>query len=321
MAGAPTIGVDIGATNTRVVALGEEAKVLGSQAFPTSPSEGRMALLHRILEAAAALHPLENAEALGVGVAGHVSPDGRSVVFMPNLGWRDVPLVAEVERLSGLRVFLLNDVRAATLAEWRLGAAKGERDAVCVFVGTGIGGGAIVDGRLLSGSGNTAGEFGHLTVVAGGRECTCGGRGCLEAYAGGTAIAAIAKEETARDPGASEEILRVALTIERIDAAAVAQAAARGDPLSLRVVEGAGEALGAGLVSLANAFDPAVIVLGGGVIEGLPRIAEIAERVLRDRAIEPIRERVKVRRSALGSLAVAVGAAVYAADRAGNAGQ
>ena len=204
------------------------------------------------------------------------------VRFAPNLGWHEVPLAAGISSALEVPVILMNDVRAATWGEWLHGAGRDCDDLVCVFVGTGIGAGIVSGGRMLTGCTNTAGEIGHMTIDLDGPRCTCRNSGCLEALAGGWAIARIARSEIKDDPGAGAYLLDSADgDLERVTAKLVALAMLEGDPLSIRIISNAVHALTAGAVSLVNAFNPCRLILGGGVIEGIPEVLDtIREGVL-----------------------------------------
>jgi glucokinase len=236
------------------------------------------------------------------------------VHFAPNLRWENVPLRAELERALGLPVAVTNDVRAATWGEWRCGAGAGVADLVVLFVGTGIGGGVVSGGRMLVGHSNTAGEVGHTTVVANGRQCHCRNRGCLEAYAGGWAIGERAQQAAQADPAAGATLVALAGGLDGITAGTVSAAYGRGDALARRLVEEVGAYLGAGAVSLVNAFNPARLVLGGGVIDGLPDLLPIIERDVREHALPTAVDGLEVVAAALGNQAPAIGAAALARE-------
>jgi len=201
-------------------------------------------------------------------VAGQVDPRSGAVRFSPNLGWRDEPFGEDLRRALGVPVVVTNDVRAATWGEWLHGAGKGIDDLVCLFVGTGVGGGVVSGGRVLVGCTNTAGELGHLAVALQGPPCRCGNRGCLEALAGGWAIAQRAKR------GSPPTLRRLFPAREgrgaagEVSAAVVAQGQEAGDPLARQIIDEAVEALVAGMVSLVNAFNPCRFILGGGSSKG-----------------------------------------------------
>ena len=214
--------------------------------------------------------------AVGVGIPGQIEEETGVVLFAPNLGWRKVPLLADLRHLLGMPVAVTNDVRAITWGEWVHGAGRGIDDIVCLYVGTGIGGGVVSAGRLLSGCTNTAGELGHITVDMDGPPCTCGNSGCLESIAGGWAIARQAQQMIREDGQAGKTLLAFAEgSVDAVTAETVARSASAGDSLSLALLEKVGRALTAGCVSLVNAFNPCKLILGGGVIDGVPEASSI----------------------------------------------
>jgi glucokinase len=218
-----------------------------------------------------------------------------------------------LKNLLSLDVSLTNDVRAATIGEWLHGAGRGYGDILCLFVGTGIGGGIVSSGRLIIGCSNNAGELGHMPVDFHGRTCHCGNQGCLEAFAGGWAIAQRAQEAVAADPAAGAPLLEVAHgRIENINGSLVTQLFRRGDPLATRLVEETGEALGAGASGLVNAFNPCRLILGGGVIEGIPELVQRVEEVVGRRSLRAASAHLEIVRAALGGDAGVVGAAALA---------
>jgi glucokinase len=175
----------------------------------------------------------------------------------------------------GLPKVITNDVRAITWGEWLHGAGMGVNDLVCLFIGTGIGGGVVCGGRVLTGASNTAGELGHMTVDLHGPPCTCGNRGCLEALAGGWAIARRALQAINDNPAAGKALLKAAglnqpIWPKDVNAKVVTDAARAGDPLAHLLVDEITQALIAGAVGLVNASNPSCLILGGGVLEGLP---------------------------------------------------
>lgn len=202
---------------------------------------------------------------LGAGLPGALDP-ARGIVFMaPNLGWRDVPardLLAERIRLP---VVVENDANCAALGEWWAGAGRGSRLMVALTLGTGIGGGILTDGRVLRGVSGAAGEIGHLSIDYEGRPCSCGSRGCLEAYGSGPAIAARARE--ALDGGATSILReRAEGRLDELTAAMVSEAAVEGDEFSRALMEETGRFLGAGAASLVNVLNPERLVVTGGVV-------------------------------------------------------
>jgi glucokinase len=206
-----------------------------------------------------------------------------------------------------------------TWGEWQHGAGKGINDLVCLFVGTGIGGGVVSHGHLLQGSINTAGELGHMTVVAGGRKCHCPNDGCLEAYAGGWAIAERARDAVRANPQAGTGLLALAGDINNISAITVTQAYRNNDPLAHRLVKDTTRYLAAGVVSIIHAFNPCLIILGGGVIEGLPDYVSMMETRVRAQALPTPLENLRIATAALGNRAGVIGAAALARSIINNA--
>jgi glucokinase len=288
------IGIDIGGTNLVVGAVAEDGSrliALGSE--PTRPEEGPDAVLQRLADLArrtvyqvAAEEP--QAEILGVGVGAPGPLDTRTgIVFLtPNLGWVNLPLRQRMADLLDLPATLDNDANCAVLGEWWRGAARGSRHAIGFTIGTGIGGGIIVDGRLYHGASDCAGEFGHMTIDTGGRRCNCGNYGCIEAYASGPAIALRAVE--AIESGAESRIPGyVAGDLRHVTAQTVYQAAQDGDELALEVVRDTAKYLGAGVANLINVFNPEVVVICGGVTLAGERLFAPLQQEVNRRAFKP----------------------------------
>jgi glucokinase len=234
------------------------------------------------------------------------------VRYAPNLKWRNVPLKDKLEEKLKMPVVVTNDVRAATWGEWRYGSGRGVDDLIVLFVGTGIGGGVISNGNMIVGCSNTGGELGHITIVVDGRNCHCPNMGCLEAYAGGWAIAERAQEAVRAKPKEGQRLTSLAGGIKKITAATVSQTYQEGNQLANRLVEETGRYLAAGVVSIVNAFNPCLLVLGGGVIEGLPELVHMVEEFVRNRALKAATENLKIVKASLGGDAGVVGAAALA---------
>lgn len=307
-----TIGVDLGGTKLEVAIVDKGGGVLFSHRYSTNPERGPDAVMADIIACVKDCFRSHHASAIGIGVAGQVEPDTGNVIFAPNLGWENIPLRKKIEKGIGLPVIVTNDVRAATYGEWFYGAGQGVDDLVGIFVGTGIGGGVVSSGRLIEGYSNTAGELGHITIMAGGRRCHCLNLGCLEAYAGGWAIAERAKEAVKDDITAGRKIITFAGGIENITAAAVARAYKTKDSLSIQLMEETGKYLTAGVVSIVNAFNPRLVILGGGVIEKLPALISMVEKRVRKYALKAATADLKIVKAKLGEKAAAIGAATLA---------
>ena len=313
----PTLGVDLGGTKVETSLVDTTGQILASHGSPTEPERGPDGVIAGIIGCVNGClgKASESARALGIGIAGQIEKDAGIVRFAPNLGWHNVPLQAKLEEALALPVTVTNDVRAAAYGEWLYGSGQGVDDLVCLFVGTGVGGGIISGGRLLEGCNNTGGELGHMTIVRDGRQCHCRNQGCLEAYAGGWAIGERAQEAVRNNPQAGEALIAVAGGIERISAATVTAAHANGDPLAHSLVEETANFLAAGIVGIVNAFNPCLIVLGGGVIQGLPQYVSLVEHIVHLKALEAALEELRIVTTALGDKAGVIGVAALARHR------
>ncbi len=221
-------------------------------------------------------------------------------------GWREVPLVQRLEEAFGVPAWLENDADAAALAEHRFGAGRGARHMIFVTVSSGVGGGLIVDGRLHRGASGAAGEVGHMVLNEKGPSCTCGNRGCLEAYASGLAIAARGRE--AIESGRSAMLARLAQEDPPLSAETVFRAAAAGDEVSQQMIGEASHYLGLGLVNLVHIFNPEVIVIGGGLSREGEAFLGPARRVVDQLCFEQSRRDLRIVVGGLGDRAGALGA-------------
>ncbi|RIJ76354.1 ROK family protein [Nakamurella silvestris] len=264
----PSIGIDIGGTSVRAGLIGPDGEVLQTVRGRTPGTvEEAEALLIRMIGDLAALTPVRSA---GLAVAGFISADRRRVMYAPHLPWRDTPLPERISAAVGLPVHMDHDVNSAAVAEYELGSARGARSALLIAVGTGIGAGLVVEGRIFRGTHGVAPELGHLLMVPGGRPCPCGKSGCLERYCSGTALAATAIECAERLPAP----VLAELTggdLSKVTGALVGQAARSGDPAASAAVADLAQWLGLAIALAADVFDPERIVIGGGV----SRIADL----------------------------------------------
>jgi len=314
------LGVDLGGTKVEVAQMDAQGAIRQRLREPTDVGGGPDGVIAQIARLARALTP-EGAPSpplgLGVGVAGQITKDTGVVRFSPNLHWREVPFRDRLQAALNLPVVITNDVRAAAWGEWLHGAGQGAEDLICLFIGTGIGGGVVSGGRMLSGCSNTAGELGHITIDLHGPPCTCGHRGCFEALAGGWAIARRAREAINDAPAAGVALLSAAgltgpVAPEDVTAKVVAAAARAGDPLARLIVDEVAGALIAGSVSLVNAFNPCRLILGGGVMEGLPELLPRIEHGVRQAALNTAGEVLAVLPARLHNDAGVIGAATLA---------
>jgi len=288
------LGIDIGGTNLVVGSVAEDGSALHALGTePTQAEAGAEDVLDRLVALAQRTiaetrRTVPGAEILGVGVGAPGPLDTRSgiVLLTPNLGWVDLPLRQIIHDRLGLTAALDNDANCAVLGEWWVGAARGCRNAIGLTIGTGIGGGIILDGRLYHGSSDVAGEIGHTTIDTEGRRCKCGNYGCLEAYASGPNIAMRARE--ALEAGAESKIPSLAGgDLERITAQTVYDAAYDGDELALEVVNDTAKFLAVGVANLLNIFNPEVVVVCGGVTLAGDHLFVPLRREVSRRAFKP----------------------------------
>ena len=287
------IGIDLGGTNLRAaVADTDTGQIFHQRKCPTLAAEGQEAVIGRIIQLIRELRqgsqiPDAAVKGVGIGVPGTPDIDKGIIQFLPNLPgkWPNVPLAAIIEEQVQLPVALINDVRAITLGEWTFGAGRGADTVACLAIGTGIGGGVIVNGQFHLGIGGTAGEFGHHVVEADGFPCGCGGKGCLELYASGPAIAAMGVKEVMH--GHTTRIGElVNQDLNRIDAGVVVQAAREGDPIATAILQRAGMYLGIAVGNILGVISPERVIFGGGV--------SVAGEVLLGPIVQTIKERVHV---------------------------
>jgi glucokinase len=238
--------------------------------------------------------------------------DRGTTILMTNFPgqWRDVPLKVILEAELRLPVALINDVRALTLAEWKFGAGKGAETLACFAIGTGIGGGLVLNGRLHLGIGGTAGELGHTVVEVDGLPCGCGGRGCLELYASGPAIAAMGAREVMQ--GHTTQIGELSgYDLNKITSELVVQAARLEDPLAVEILRRAGTYLGVAVSSLIATISPQKVIFGGGVAQAGDLLLDVVRKVVRERVhVVPV-DQIEFATTALGASGGLVGAALW----------
>jgi glucokinase len=288
------LGIDIGGTNLVVGSVAEDGSALHAlDSEPTHAEAGQTDVLDRLITLAQRTiertrQEVRGADIIGVGVGapGPLDTKRGIVLLTPNLGWVNLPLRQIIHERLGLPAALDNDANCAVLGEWWMGAARGTRNAIGITIGTGIGGGIIVDGKLYHGASDCAGEIGHTTIDTEGRRCKCGNYGCLEAYASGPNIALRAVEEL--KAGAVSRLADyVGGDLRQVTAQTVYQAAHDGDQLALEVVNDTAKFLGAGIANLLNVFNPEVVVVCGGVTLAGDRLFDPLRREVARRAFKP----------------------------------
>ena len=311
------IGVDLGGTNIVAGAMPEDgSREIAIRSEPTRADQGADAVVDSIARMidtviaetiAETSAKREDFAGVGIGSPGPLDRERGIVIVTPNLGWRNFPLRDEVSKRVALPASLDNDANCATLGEWWCGAAKGARHVIGITIGTGIGGGLILDGRLFHGASDVAGEIGHTTIDSTGRRCKCGNYGCLEAYASGPAIAARAREAL---EGGEPSILPKLVNddLSKITAQIVYDAAKKDDDVARQVVRETANFLGAGVANLLNIFNPDVVVIAGGVTQAGTSLFEPLRAEVRRRAFRPAVEACKIVPGTLRGSAGVVGA-------------
>ena len=263
-----TVGIDIGGTKVLGGVVDETGAII-SRARRDTPAEGGVALTQAIADVALELMKDSEIESVGVSVAGFISADRKTILATPNIkDWNGVNLDYELTSRIGLPVVIENDANSAAWGEFKFGAGRGKENILMLTVGTGIGGGIVVNSNLLRGSFGIAAEIGHLRIVPNGLLCGCGAYGCFEQYGSGTALLRHAREAIQAHPDRASKILnRGDGSIEGVNGTAITEAARDGDELALSIFETTGDYLGAGIASLAVILDPEAVVIGGGVID------------------------------------------------------
>ena len=263
-----TIGIDVGGTKVLGGVVDEAGKVL-TTARKDTPRQGGSALTQTIADVAKELLEQHSVTSVGVSAAGFVSSDRKTMLATPNIAdWNGVDLDNQLTTLIGLPVVIENDANAAAWGEAKFGAGKNQDHMMMLTVGTGIGGGIVVNGALYRGAFGIAAEFGHMRVVPEGHICGCGARGCFEQYASGNALLRHAREAINASPEVARNLLsRGDGTVAGLTGQAITEAARDGDPVALAAFNTTGQWLGAGIASLAVLLDPACVVIGGGVID------------------------------------------------------
>jgi glucokinase len=311
------VGVDIGGTNIVVGTVAEDGSAVhGVRSAPTLPEEGPEAVLGRIARLVQASIAetektagiaRERVVGVGIGSPGPLDRDRGVVLLTPNLGWRELPLRDLVSEAVGLPASLDNDANCAIYGEWWVGAARGSQYVVGLTIGTGIGGGIVIGGKIYYGTSGVAGEIGHTTIDSTGRRCKCGNYGCLEAYASGPAIAARAIEGI--ETGAETRLPgMVSGELSKITAQTVYEAAKANDEYALEIVRDTAKFLGAGVANLVNIFNPDTVVIVGGVTTAGDQLFVPLRGEVKRRAFKPAVDRCSIVPGELPGTAGVVGA-------------
>lgn len=316
------VGCDLGGTNIKVGLVDtDEGIVVAVDTIPTQSRQGSDAVLKRI--ANLVLNLIESSgitkqkiEGIGLSVPGMLDLETNTSIFLPNLigGWRNVPVGQKMKSLLAMEVSLLNDVQAITYGEWRFGAGRGVSSMACFAVGTGVGGGLIINNSLLLGLGGCAGEMGHQTIDLNGPICGCGNRGCVEVYSSGPAIAASAARGVLQ--GWSTKIVDlIDHDLNRLTPEIVTRAAEMGDKFALEVLQRAGTYLGIGIANVLTTLAVERVVIGGGVANAGDLLLDPIRQTIKERVFLMPAEKVDVVKAKLGSKAGIIGMAAWQAEK------
>ncbi len=305
-----TCGIDIGGTKIAGGVVDEQGTIL-EELRVVSPASSEEAIEEAVAGLVRELRSRHDVQAVGVGAAGYVDRSRSVVMFAPNIAWRDVQMRADLERRLDLPVVIENDANAAAWGEFRFGAGHDVEDLLLVTVGTGVGGGIVLDGALHRGAFGVGAEIGHMRVVPNGILCGCGNRGCFEQYGSGSALVREARTAAAGGSLLAREVLDLAGgDPEAITGPLITTAARAGDPFAVEQLADLGRWLGEGIASLTAILDPAVVVIGGGVSEAgdllLNPIRAAFAAQLTGRGHRPALE---IRKARLGNRAGMIGAA------------
>ena len=307
------IGVDVGGTNVKIALVDKEGSIVYSNTTPTRAEMGYEYTISNIKQAIVDLMKETKTdkttiEGIGFGFPGQIDCDAGVVRVSPNIpGWINVPVAKIIEKEFGIPTKVDNDVRCAALGELAFGAGKGCQDLICITVGTGIGSGLIINGKLVRGADNAAGEIGHIKLqMHDGPICGCGDTGCMEAFASGPSIVAMAQEYILG--GKSTKYRELANP--EITPYIVAEAAKQGDKVALKIFERMGEYIGIGLASVVNLLNPEKIVIGGGVADAGDILFTPLINTLKKRAMPIQAKSVSVVPAQLGNAAGVIGASL-----------
>lgn len=321
------IGVDLGGTNIKFGIVSQEGAILHKGILPAQANLGRDAILHNInkaIEESLAFAQRKNIKIKGIGVGspGTVNLDtGKIEGSCPNIPqmvntnlkkWLSAYFSAG-SKFGEFPIFADNDANLMALAESKFGSAKGYKDALCITLGTGIGGGIILDGKLFHGSNFAGAEFGHMTICYNGRRCNCGGIGCLEMYASAPGMIKDAINLLRRNKKSIIHKL-IKRDLDRLTTEVIFEAERKGDVLASDVINQACAHLGAGIASAINLLNPQIVVIGGGVSEGGNNFIQRIEKEVKRRAFPTVTKNLKIVKAKLGNDAGFIGAAMLAAD-------
>ncbi len=308
--------VDMGATHLNLAIADFSAKIIGEKSLPLDIRKGPQACMPEVISNLKALlseYGVSSPQlmAIGIGVPGPVITDAGMVVSPPIMpGWDGYPIRQTLEQEFGCAVSLNNDAELGALGEWAYGAGRGEKNLAFIKVGSGIGAGLIINQQIYGGTTGSAGEIGHITIDENGPLCTCGSRGCLEAFAGGHAIALQAKKLVE----SGKRTLLSSIPVENLTAQEVAKAARRGDLPSQEIIMRAGTSIGIAIAGLVNLFNPGAVIIGGGVAQSGDLLTTSIRQAVRERSLRASERGVHITTAMLGRRSSLMGATVQAVN-------
>jgi glucokinase len=309
------IGIDLGGTNIAAGIVNEDGQIIYKESIPTQKKRNQQAIMEDMAKLSLKLLDeagikFQELQSIGVGSPGSPNPDEGIIIYNNNLGFRNAPIRKVIQKEIPVPVYLDNDANCAALAEGLLGAAGGVKYSVTITLGTGIGGGIIMNNEIYSGFNNAGAELGHMVILSGGKECTCGRKGCWEAYASATALIKLTQEAALKNHDSLLYTL-VDGDLTLITAKTSFDAAKQGDPVANKVVQDYIGYLSEGVINIINIFQPEILVLGGGVSkQGDYLLNLLLERINQDAYSREEIPKTKLRTALLGNDAGIIGAAL-----------
>ncbi len=309
------LGIDLGGTNIAAGIVNEEMKLVYKTSIPTEAKSGAETIIKRMAEVAnkaieGAGITVQDVKSIGIGSPGSIDSENGVVIYANNLDFYDLPMAEMLgEYFPGLPIYIENDANVAAWAEAKCGAAAGVRDSVTITLGTGVGGGMVIIGKLYSGFNHAGAEMGHIVIKEGGRPCTCGRKGCWEAYASVTGLIKTTREHMEKNPDSL--MWKIAGSLENVNGLTSFDAMRKGDEEAQKVVNEYLHSVATGLVDIINILQPEVICIGGGISkEGDYLLKPLKEHAEREMYARYNKVRTEIRIAKLGNDAGIIGAAL-----------
>lgn len=305
------VGVDLGGTKISTALSNLNGEVISQTTVPTNANEGEIPVLNRIIESVDKVIKdgcvgYKDIEAIGIGSPGPLDAEKGIIIYTPNLPFKNFNLVDPLKNKFGVPVFLDNDANVAAIGEYMFGAGRGAKDVVFFTVSTGVGGGAVLNGKVYRGHTSNALEIGHMTVAPDGPRCNCGNIGCVEATSSGTAIAKRGQEAL------NSKVETSLRKYDKVTSYEVFVEAAAGDPICKDIIDNALNYLGIAIANAVSIFDPEVIIVGGGVSKAGDIVFDTIRKVVNKRCFKSMAESVKIVPAGLGTDAGVIGAVALA---------